>query len=409
MYFLNHWDVVVIGAGAAGLMCAIAAGQRGRRVLVLERANKSGKKILMSGGGRCNFTNLYVEPDNFLSENPHFCKSALSRYTQWDFIDLVCQHGIGYHEKTLGQLFCDDSSKDILNMLLDEADKAGVVLKTQCDVLQVSSQESFERGYQLQTSLGEIKAESVVVASGGLSVPTLGGSDFGYQLAEQFGHTLVPLRPALVPFTFTDGFKLLSEKLSGVSVRARIHTKVDTKVGVSEQSFLENILFTHRGLSGPAVLQISSYWREGLSVTVDLLPETNSQVFLTEQKQQQPKALLRTVLSQLLPKKLVLELEAMWWSEQAEKPLAELPELLLSAIADKIHGWKLKPSGTEGYRTAEVTLGGVDTNAVSSKTMESLKQPGLYFVGEVLDVTGHLGGFNFQWAWASGVAAGQVV
>jgi len=239
------------------------------------------------------------------------------------------------------------------------------------------------------------------VASGGLSVPTLGGSDFGYQLAEQFGHTLVPLRPALVPFTFTDGFKLLSEKLSGVSVRARID--------VGKQSFLENILFTHRGLSGPAVLQISSYWREGLSVTVDLLPETNCQVFLTEQKQQQPKAMLRTVLSQLLPKKLVLELETMWWPEQAEKTLAELPELLLSAIADKIHGWKLKPSGTEGYRTAEVTLGGVDTNAVSSKTMESLKQPGLYFVGEVLDVTGHLGGFNFQWAWASGVAAGQVV
>jgi len=388
---------VVIGAGAAGLMCAITAGQRGRRVLVLERANKPGKKILMSGGGRCNFTNLYVEPENFLSENPHFCKSALSRYTQWDFIDLVCQHGIGYHEKTLGQLFCDDSSKDILNMLLTEAEKVGVTLKTQCEITQVS----FEGSYQLQNSKGEIKAESVVVASGGLSVPTLGGSDFGYQLAEQFGHTLVPLRPALVPFTFTDGFKLLSEKLSGVSVRARID--------VGKQSFLENILFTHRGLSGPAVLQISSYWREGLSVTVDLLPETNCQVFLTEQKQQQPKAMLRTVLSQLLPKKLVLELETMWWPEQAEKTLAELPELLLSAIADKIHGWKLKPSGTEGYRTAEVTLGGVDTNAVSSKTMESLKQPGLYFVGEVLDVTGHLGGFNFQWAWASGVAAGQVV
>lgn len=402
---MNHWDVVVIGAGAAGLMCAIAAGQRGRRVLVLERANKPGKKILMSGGGRCNFTNLYVEPENFLSENPHFCKSALSRYSQWDFIDLVCQHGIGYHEKTLGQLFCDDSSKDILNMLLDEVEKAGVTLKIQCEITQVS----FEGSYQLQTSEGEIKAESVVVASGGLSVPTLGGSDFGYQLAEQFGHTLVPLRPALVPFTFTDGFKLLSEKLSGVSVRARIHTEVDTKVGANEQSFLENILFTHRGLSGPAVLQISSYWREGLSVTVDLLPETNCQVFLTEQKQQQPKSMLRTVLSQLLPKKLVLELETMWWPEQAEKPLAELPELLLSGIADKIHGWKLKPSGTEGYRTAEVTLGGVDTNAVSSKTMESLKQPSLYFVGEVLDVTGHLGGFNFQWAWASGFAAGQVV
>jgi len=393
--------VVVIGAGAAGLMCAITAGQRGRRVLVLERANKPGKKILMSGGGRCNFTNMYVEPDNFLSENPHFCKSALSRYTQWDFIDLVCQYGIGYHEKTLGQLFCDDSSKDILNMLLAEAETVGVVLHTNCEITEVN----FEGPYRLQTGRGEITAESLVVASGGLSIPTLGGSDFGYQLAEQFGHTLVPLRPALVPFTFTDGFKLLSEKLSGVSVRARI----SARTGVKEQSFLENILFTHRGLSGPAVLQISSYWREGQGVTVDLLPEANCQEFLVEQKQLQPKALLRTLLSQLLPRKLVLALEIMWWSEQAEKPLAELPELLLSEIADKIHGWQLKPSGTEGYRTAEVTLGGVDTDAVSSKTMESLKQPRLYFVGEVLDVTGHLGGFNFQWAWASGYAAGLVV
>lgn len=403
---MSSWDVVVIGAGAAGLMCAITAGQRGRRVLVLERANKPGKKILMSGGGRCNFTNLYVEPDNFLSENPHFCKSALSRYTQWDFIDLVCQHDIGYHEKTLGQLFCDDSSKDILNMLLVEAEKVGVVLKTQCDIGQVNciGEVNGDDGFQLQTSLGEIETESVVVAAGGLSVPTLGGSDFGYRLAEQFGHTLVTLRPALVPFTFTDGFKLLSEKLSGVSVWARIHTKVDT----SEYSFLENILFTHRGLSGPAVLQISSYWREGQGVMVDLLPEINCQEFLVEQKQRQPKARLRTVLSQLLPRKLVLELETMWWPEEVEKPLAELSELLLSGIADKIHGWQLKPSGTEGYRTAEVTLGGVDTDTVSSKTMESKNQSGLYFVGEVLDVTGHLGGFNFQWAWASGYAVGQV-
>lgn len=393
---MSAWDVVVIGAGAAGLMSAITAGQRGRRVLVLERANKPGKKILMSGGGRCNFTNMYVEPDNFLSENPHFCKSALSRFTQWDFIELVARHNIAYHEKSLGQLFCDDSSKDILHMLLAEAEQAGVVLKTHCHISQVG----FEGCYRLQTSLGEIKAASLVVASGGLSVPTLGGSALGYQLAEQFGHPLVPLRAALVPFTFTDGFKLLSETLSGVSVRARVH--------VGKQSFLENILFTHRGLSGPAVLQISSYWREGKGAVIDLLPERNCTEFLAEQKQQQPKAMLRTVLSQLLPRKLVLELESMWWSEQAEKPLAELTDLLLADIADKIHHWTLKPSGTEGYRTAEVTLGGVDTATVSSKTMESQKQPGLYFVGEVLDVTGHLGGFNFQWAWASGVAAGQV-
>jgi predicted Rossmann fold flavoprotein len=394
---LNTWDVVVIGAGAAGLMCAITAGQRGRRVLMLERANKSGKKILMSGGGRCNFTNLYVEPENFLSENPHFCKSALSRYTQWDFIELVGKHHIAYHEKTLGQLFCDDSSKDILNMLLAEADQAGVTLKTKCEITHVD----FDQSYKLQTNLGEVTCVSLVVASGGLSVPTLGGSDFGYRLAEQFGHKMVPLRPALVPFTFTDGFKLLSEKLSGVSVSARITA--------GKQSFLENILFTHRGLSGPAVLQISSYWREGQSVQVDLLPAIDCLDYLITQKVEQPRAVLRTVLSKLLPRKLVVELEALWWFDQAEKPLAELPGQLLEEVAKKLTGWNLKPSGTEGYRTAEVTLGGVDTTEVSSKTMESQKQSGLYFLGEVLDVTGHLGGFNFQWAWASGYAAGLVV
>lgn len=394
---MNTWDVIVIGAGAAGLMCAITAGQRGRRVLVLESANKPGKKILMSGGGRCNFTNLYVEPENFLSENPHFCKSALSRYTQWDFIDLVFKHQIAYHEKSLGQLFCDDSSKEILDMLLSEAEQAGATLKTRCEVTQVT----FDGGYKLQTSQGKMTANSLVVASGGLSVPTLGGSDIGYRLADQFGHQLVPLKPALVPFTFSDGFKLLSERLSGVSVSARITS--------GKQSFLENILFTHRGLSGPAVLQISSYWREGQSVQVNLLPAQDCLEFLLLQKVEQPKAMLRTVLSQLLPRKLVLELEGLWWSEQAEKPLAELPGQLLEEIAEKLHCWDLKPSGTEGYRTAEVTLGGVDTIGVSSKTMESQKQSGLYFVGEVLDVTGHLGGFNFQWAWASGFAAGQVV
>ena len=394
---MNTWDVIVIGAGAAGLMCAITAGQRGRRVLVLESANKPGKKILMSGGGRCNFTNLYVEPENFLSENSHFCKSALSRYTQWDFINLVCKHQIAYHEKSLGQLFCDDSSKEILDMLLSEAEQAGATLKTRCEVTQVT----FDKRYKLQTSQGEVIANSLVIASGGLSVPTLGGSDVGYRLAEQFGHQLVPLRPALVPFTFTDGFKLLSEKLSGVSVPACITS--------GKQSFLENILFTHRGLSGPAVLQISSYWREGLSVQVDLLPALDCLEFLLLQKVEQPKAMLRTILSQLLPRKLVLALEDLWWPEQAEKPLAELPGQLLEEIAKKLHCWDLKPSGTEGYRTAEVTLGGVDTTGVSSKTMESQKQSGLYFVGEVLDVTGHLGGFNFQWAWASGFAAGQVV
>lgn len=397
---VKPWDVIVIGAGAAGLMCAAVAGQRGRRVLVLERANKPGKKILMSGGGRCNFTNLYTEPDNFLSENPHFCKSALSRYTQWDFIELVNKHGIAYHEKTLGQLFCDHRSQDILDMLLAESDAASVQVKTRCEIREVTCEEA-DQGFRLQTSLGEFHANALVVASGGLSVPTLGGSDFGYRLAQQFGHSLVPLRPALVPFTFSDGFKLLTEKLSGLSVSVR--------VTAGGKSFRENLLFTHRGLSGPAVLQVSSYWREGQEVHIDLFPDTDVASWLMAMKSQQPRTLLRTLLVRELPRKLVHELQALWWSERAETPLAEWPDKQLLAVAKQLNGWQLKPSGTEGYRTAEVTLGGVDTREVSSKTMESQLQPGLYFIGEVLDITGHLGGFNFQWAWASGVAAGQSV
>tara|TARA_R110002124_G_scaffold104227_3_gene253791 strand:- start:33216 stop:34400 length:1185 start_codon:yes stop_codon:yes gene_type:complete len=394
---LNQWDVIVIGAGAAGLMAALFAGQRGRRVLLLERANRAGKKILMSGGGRCNFTNLYVEPEHFLSANPHFCKSALSCYSQWDFIELVNRHGIPYHEKTLGQLFCDNSSRDILDMLLAEAEQVGVVLKTGSDIREVTSDDRF----RVVTTQGELQADSLVVACGGLSVPTLGGSDFGYRLARQFGHRVVPLRPALVPFTFTDGFKLLSEKLSGLSVPVRVST--------GGQSFLENMLFTHRGLSGPAVLQISSYWREEQMVQVDLLPNIDARQWLLELKTEQPRALLRTLLSQSLPRKLVRELEELWWREQADRPLAEWSDHLLASVAGNLQGWSLKPAGTEGYRTAEVTLGGVDTREISSKTMESQRQPGLFFVGEVLDVTGHLGGFNFQWAWASGAAAGRVV
>lgn len=394
---MNQWDVIVIGAGAAGLMAAMFAGQRGRRVLLLERANRAGKKILMSGGGRCNFTNLYVEPEHFLSANPHFCKSALSRYSQWDFIELVNRHGIPYHEKTLGQLFCDNSSRDILDMLLAEAEQVGVVLKTGSDIREVTSDDRF----RVVTTQGELQADSLVVACGGLSVPTLGGSDFGYRLARQFGHRVVPLRPALVPFTFTDGFKLLSEKLSGLSVPVRVST--------GGQSFLENMLFTHRGLSGPAVLQISSYWREEQMVQVDLLPNIDARQWLLELKTEQPRALLRTLLSQSLPRKLVRELEGLWWREQADRPLAEWSDHSLASVAGNLQGWSLKPAGTEGYRTAEVTLGGVDTREISSKTMESQRQPGLFFLGEVLDVTGHLGGFNFQWAWASGAAAGRVV
>ena len=394
---MDIWDVVVVGAGAAGLMCAITAGRRGRRVLVLEAANRPGKKILMSGGGRCNFTNLHVDSDNFISSNPNFCKSALSGYTQWDFIELVQKHDIQYHEKTLGQLFCNSSSKDILDMLLAEAEKEKVNFKTKCNIEKYEHKEFFE----LFTSQGNFMSKSLVVASGGLSVPTLGGSDFGYQIAERFGHKINELRPALVPFMFTDSFKLMSEKLSGLSLPVCL--------SVAKNQFVDDILFTHRGLSGPAVLQISSYWREGLAVKLDLLPSLDCMAYLMKQKSEQPKALLRTVFYRFLPRNLVLELEKLWWFEEKEVPLAELSELLFKTLADKMHNWNLRPSGTEGYRTAEVTLGGIDTNQVSSKTMESKKQPGLYFIGEVLDVTGHLGGFNFQWAWASGYAAGKVV
>lgn len=394
---MESYDVVIIGAGAAGLMCAMIAGQRGKSVLVLERANKVGKKILMSGGGRCNFTNMYAEPANYLSHNPHFCKSALSRYTQWDFIALVEKHAIAYHEKSQGQLFCDDSSKQILAMLLDECEQAGVKILTRCELEKVEC----EHGFRLETSLGEFHAKSLVVASGGLSIPTLGGSDIGYRLARQYGMNVLPRRAGLVPFTLSGALKEMSERLSGLSVHARLTC--------GSVSFLEQLLFTHRGLSGPAVLQLSSYWREGESISIDLLPETDAAVLLVKAKQQQPKSLLRTILNAELPKKLVTELEQLWWPELIEVPMAEFSNKVLSEIADKLNHWSVTPAGTEGYRTAEVTMGGVDTNDLSSKTMESKTRPDLYFIGEVVDVSGQLGGFNFQWAWSSGFVAGQSV
>jgi len=395
------WDVIVVGAGAAGLMCALTAGARGRRVLVLEKANKVGKKILMSGGGRCNFTNLYVEPDNFLSQNLHFCKSALSRYSQWDFIELVKRYQIPYHEKTQGQLFCDNSSKDILNLLLAECEASNVEIKSLADITAVSKSENFQLSGNIESSAFKVECESLVVACGGLSIPKLGGSDYGYRLAEQFGHQVLPLRAALVPFTFSDKFKLLAHKLSGVSLPA--------SVTVDEKTFDENILFSHRGLSGPAVLQISSYWREGKTVMVNLLPTFDVSTFLINAKHDQPRALLRTVLAQHLPRSLVLELEQLWWPNLADKPIAETADQQLHKIAHQLNHWRLKPAGTEGYRTAEVTLGGVDTNQLSSRSMMSKKVDNLYFIGEVVDVTGHLGGFNFQWAWSSGYAAGIAV
>ena len=388
-------DVLILGGGAAGLFCALTAGQRGRSVLVLDSSNKVGKKILMSGGGRCNFTNLDIQPENYLSANPHFVKSALSQYTQWDFIALVEKHGIAYHEKGLGELFCDDSSKQILQMLVAECDASGVTIRTKVHTDQVTCT---EKGFQVSTSAGLITAQSLVVATGGLSIPTLGSSGFGYELAEQFGLNVLPRTPGLVPFTFTDHIKGLCERLSG--------TSVDVEVSVPGQSFRGAVLFTHRGLSGPAALQISSYWQPGDVITLDLGPEVDFQTLLLADKQAHPKALLRTRLGQHLPKSLVSELELLLWPLEAERPIAEITNARIEQISQTLHQWSLKPAGTEGYRTAEVTLRGISTAHFSSKTMACESVPGLYCVGEVLDVTGHLGGYNFQWAWSSGYVAG---
>lgn len=392
---MRSTDVVIIGAGAAGLMCALTAAGRGRKVMLIDHANKAGKKILMSGGGRCNFTNMYTEPNNFLSQNPHFCKSALARYTQWDFIEMVAKHGVPYHEKKLGQLFCDNKSSDILEMLLDECQKAGVSLHLDTSVEQI---EKTDNGYSLNTTLGPIDCLSLVVATGGLSIPTLGATGFGYQIARQFGHTLLPTRAGLVPFTITDQLKEICTELSG--------TSVDCLVSCNDQSFRENILFTHRGLSGPAILQISSFWNTGDTVEVNLLPDLDALSWLQTQQAERPNSELKTLLGELFTKKMANLLAEHWFES---KPMKQYTPGELAHVADKLASWKVIPAGTEGYRTAEVTLGGVDTREVSSKTMESLKSPGLYFVGEVLDVSGHLGGFNFQWAWASGYAAAQYV
>ncbi|HMY28913.1 MAG TPA: NAD(P)/FAD-dependent oxidoreductase [Agitococcus sp.] len=400
---LNYVDVIIIGGGASGLMCAASAGQRGRRVLVLDSSNKVGKKILMSGGGRCNFTNLFVESSNYLSANPHFCISALNRYTQWDFIALVEKHRIAYHERKHGQLFCNDSAKDILAMLLAECERTQhVTIQTHCQIEKISPVDDGEHRFHLQTSKGQFACQSLVIATGGLSIPTMGASAFGYEVAKQFGHQVLPTRAGLVPFTFTDNIKAVTERLSGLALDVTMTAKDNT-------SFNENLLFTHRGLSGPVALQLSNYWQLGETVAVNLLPQLEMNNWLKEQKQQHPKSLLRTQLIPLLSKNLVLELQHLHWPSYAETPLAEIPDSVLLTVAEALQAWQLKPSGTEGYRTAEVTLGGVDTRELSSKTMESKKQKGLYFIGEVVDVTGWLGGFNFQWAWSSGVAAGEFV
>ena len=393
---MTHADVLVLGGGAAGLMCAITAAQRGRQVIVLEGSNRVGKKILMSGGGRCNFTNLWCEPANFISHNPHFCKSALARYTQHDFIALVDKHGIPWHEKKSGQLFCDNSSKDIVAMLMRECDAASVQIRTNSKVLGATQDGEFV----VHTENGRFAGESVVIATGGLSIPKMGATGIGYEIARQFGLHIYDTRAALVPFTFTGPMHDLTERLAGVSTNAT--------VTVNDVQFTEDILFTHRGLSGPAILQASSYWQPGDDVIIDLFPHSEAAASLVEAKRNQPGAVLRTLLGQQLPRKLVLELQAMIWPEHADTPIIELADQTIRNIGETLSHWTIRPAATEGYRTAEVTLGGVDTVELSSRTMESRAVPGLYFVGEVVDVTGHLGGFNFQWAWSSGYAAGLV-
>jgi predicted Rossmann fold flavoprotein len=378
------------------------------RVLVLEKSNKVGKKILMSGGGRCNFTNYYVEAENFISANPHFCKSALKRFTQWDFIAMVERHGIAYEERKNSQLFCINSAKEILDMLLEECKLANVEIKTHCELSGIEQHANTKNslGFHItavQTktdhkNIFEFSCESLVVATGALSIPTLGGSDAGYDIARQFSLPLIERRAGLVPFMFSDATKTMCERMSGLAT--------EVEVSCNGHSFTENALFTHRGMSGPAILQISNYWYPGDAISINLLPELDASKWLIEQKLPHGKSLLKTVLQQKLAKALVNELQILWWPEHSNTPLAEFNDTSLTTIGTKLNNWTLKPSATEGYRTAEVTLGGIDTSHVSSKTMQAKTQTGMYFVGEVLDVTGHLGGFNFQWAWSSGYTAG---
>jgi len=393
---MKQVDVIIIGASASGLMCAIEAGKRGRTTLVLDHANKAGKKILMSGGGRCNFTNMDVSAENYISHNPHFCKSALSRYTQWDFIHMVQSHHIPYHERDHGQLFCNNSAKDILNMLLSECDNSGTTIYLNTDITFIRQLEN--KIFSVQTSRGEYHCQSLVIASGGLSIPTLGSSPLGYKIAEQFDIRVWPVSAGLVPFTLQPEDKQRFAPLSGIAV--------DSFVSTGNYHFRENILFTHRGLSGPAILQISSYWQPGEIININLLPDSDLLDILLTAQQQHPQQQLKSTLNQYLPKRLVSTLVT---ADITATPLQQLSQVQLSEVAASIQQWQLKPGGTEGYRTAEVTLGGVDCDALSSKTMQSNVTPGLYFIGEVVDVTGWLGGYNFQWAWSSGWCAGQYV
>ncbi|WP_433690637.1 NAD(P)/FAD-dependent oxidoreductase [Kosakonia cowanii] len=394
---MESFDAIIVGAGAAGMFCAALAGQAGQRVLLLDNGKKPGRKILMSGGGRCNFTNLYVEPAAYLSQNPHFCKSALARYTQWDFIDLVGKHGIAWHEKTLGQLFCDDSAQQIVDLLVAECEKGNVTQRLRTEILSV---ERDDNGYTLQLNGGTVQAAKLVIASGGLSMPGLGASPFGYKIAEQFGLKVLPTRAGLVPFTLHKPLLEQVQTLSGVSVPSLITAENGTV-------FRENLLFTHRGLSGPAVLQISSYWLPGEFVTINLVPECDLAEFLNQQRDAHPNQSLKNTLGMQLPKRLV----------ECLQQLGQIPDVMLKQLnsrdqeklVETLTAWRVQPNGTEGYRTAEVTLGGVDTHELSSRTMEARNVPGLYFIGEVMDVTGWLGGYNFQWAWSSAWACAKAL
>ena len=395
---MENFDVVIVGAGAAGLFCAAQAGQLGLRVLVVDNGKKAGRKILMSGGGRCNFTNMYAEPAAYLSQNPHFCKSALARYTQWDFIELVSRYQIAYHEKTLGQLFCDDSAEQIVDMLLKECELGQVVIRLRSEILNVERMENGE--FSLQLNGEQVNCRSLVIASGGLSMPGLGATPFGYKIAEQFGLKVLPTRAALVPFTLHKPLLDHLQTLSGVAVPSVVTAESGT-------SFRESILFTHRGLSGPAILQLSSYWQAGEKVTINLLPDCDLTAFLDAERIEHPNQSLKNTLAKQLPKRLVECLQTL--GQIPDVTLKQLNAAQQMQVVETLQAWQVIPNGTEGYRTAEVTLGGVDTNELSSKTMQAHKAPGLFFIGEVVDVTGWLGGYNFQWAWSSAWACAQAL
>lgn len=395
----TKFDAIVIGAGAAGLMCALTAGARGRRVLLLDHADEAGKKILISGGGRCNFTNLYAAPENFISGNPHFCKSAMARYTQHDFIALIDRHGIPWHEKTLGQLFCDGSARAVVAMLLAECAAAGVDLRLGHRITDISRPEIGSQGrFRIATDQGEFTADSVVLASGGLSIPKMGATGFAHDVARKFGLPLSDIRPGLVPLTFDTDTLALMRPLSGVSL--------DCVASAGRTSFREAMLFTHRGLSGPAILQISSYWRADGEIVLNMAPDLDAPAFLLDRKKDRPRAEPKTVLTEILPSRLAAALAE---THLPPRPMGELPDKALAALGALINGWRLTPSGSEGYAKAEVTAGGIDTSALSSRTMEAKDVPGLYAIGEAVDVTGWLGGYNFQWAWSSGAAAGDAL